>query len=378
MPQESLPAVYMRGGTSKGLFIHEHDLPPAGPQRDALLLEVMGTPDPMQIDGMGGSVLSTSKVMIVTPNSDGDADVDYVRAQVAVTTPTIEYRGNCGNLTAAVAAFAVDEGLVTSPAEGVAEVMLRNRSTGTMVRARVPVAGGRASVQGDHVIAGVPTPGARIENCYLDPAGGVLGSLFPTGQRVDTLQTAEDNIEASLVDAGALVAFVRAEDVGIGAAELPSHIHGRPGLLDRLERIRVAAAVRLGLLEPTADPAGLSPGLPMLAVVGRPTTYTTSDGDVIDGGSYEVRASALTAHRVHHAYPVTVLMCTAAATHLPGTVVHGLAHPGGGDVRIGHPSGVSTSGVRVAGDGDDVQIHSISVTRTARRLMAGQVYYRSR
>lgn len=378
MPQRALPAVFMRGGTSKGVFLRESDLPAAGPERDALILELLGSPDPMQIDGLGGTFSSTSKVMAVSRSTRPGCDVDYLFAQGAVTRPVVDYRGNCGNLTSAVGVYAIDEGLVEELSEPVTTVVLYNKNTGVRVRAHIPVRRGRAAVQGDHRIAGVPRPGAKIINEYLDPAGSVLGALYPTGQPKESVETPEGAVDVSIVDVANPVAFVRAGDVGLLGDEVPAEVNAQPALLERLESIRAACAVRLGLAEHAGEAADVSPSLPMLALVSSPRAYRTSLGEDVDAHEMDVRARAMSMQQMHHAYPMTVLMCTAAAARLPGTVVSELATCHGEEVRIGHAKGVAAAAARLdPSSGAQPRIESVSVTRTARRLMAGEVYVRA-
>lgn len=379
MPQQSLPATFMRGGTSKGLFVRESDLPPEGPERDTLILELLGSPDPMQIDGMGGTYSSTSKVMAISPSEHEGCDVDYLFAQGAIVRPVVDYRGNCGNLTSAVGAYAIDEGLVEQVTEPVTTVMLHNKNTGVRVRAHVPVHDGQAAVQGDHAIAGVPRPGARIVTEFLDPAGSVLGSLFPTGAPSETLSTDHGDVEVSVVDVASPVVFVRAADVGLAGDELPDAVNARPGLLDRLEELRAVCATRLGLVDDPARAADVSPSLPRVGIVAAATTYRTSLGATIDGDDVDLVVRAMSVQQMHHAYPMTVQMCTAAAARLPGTVVHGLAErPGSADVRLGHPKGMTVATAEIDASGEDPRVVSVSLTRTARRLMRGEVFYRAR
>ncbi|MPZ88867.1 MAG: hypothetical protein GEU81_12495 [Nitriliruptorales bacterium] len=369
----------MRGGTSKGLFIRESDLPPTGPERDALLLELLGSPDPMQIDGLGGTFSSTSKVMAVSPSDEPDCDVDYLFAQVSIEHPVIDYRANCGNLTAAIGPYAIDEGLVNAAEGPVRTLRLFNKNTGVRVLAHVPVRDGHAAVQGDHHIAGVPRPGAKIVTEYLDPAGAVCGALFPTGQPRDEVALDGDPVEVSIVDVTNPVVFVRAADLGLDGTELPAAINGNSGLLARLERLRAACAVRLGFAERPEDSVSVTPMLPFLSLVRPPAPYRTTFGTDLSADAMDLCARSLSVQKAHHAYQMTALMCTAAAARLPGTVVHEVADPSHEhEVRIGHPKGAASAIARVGPRGGEPRVQSVGVTRTARRLMAGDVYYRAR
>lgn len=377
MPQRSIPAVYMRGGTSKGVYLDEALLPPPGAERDALLLEIMGSPDPMQIDGMGGTVSSTSKVMAVSRSTREDADIDYLFVQVGIDKPVVSYKGNCGNLTSAVGAYAIDEGLVDHVTEPVTTVMLYNKNTGVRIRAHVPVVDGHAAVQGDHAIAGVPTPGAMIVNEYLDPAGAVFGTLLPTGNLRDTIRSSDGEIEVSIVDAANPLMFLRAEDLGLDGGELPDEINARSELLDRIERIRGACAVMLGLCERPEDAAAASPVIPFPAIVSPPARTMTAKGVELAAETMDIRARAFSMQRMHHAYPGTAMICTAAAAAMPGTIANEMARLSGPEVRIAHPKGIAVASTDVDTSGALPKVVSVSITRTARRLMRGELFVRA-
>lgn len=352
-----LRVVLMRGGTSKGVFVAEADLPAPGPARDELLLELMGSPDPMQLDGLGGSHSSTSKVVAVAPSDRPDCDIEYLFAQVAVDRRLVDHAGNCGNLTTAVGPYAIDEGLVEAR-EPITVVRLYNRNTNVRVLAHVPVADGRARVDGDCVIAGVPGSGAPIVTEYLDPAGAVLGALLPTGRPCDVLAS---GVAVSIVDVAGPVAFVRAGDVGLDIGVEPTTANGDAALLERLESVRAAAAVLAGLATDEASARTSSAALPRLAIV---------DASPADDADLAIRVASM--QRVHHACPMTVLLCTAAAALVPGTIPHALAPDASADgVRVAHPKGTSTAAATVDDSG---AVGSVSVTRTARRLLTGEAH----
>jgi 2-methylaconitate isomerase len=352
----TIPAVLMRGGTSKGVFVHVADLPPPGPGRDAVVLELMGSPDPMQIDGLGGTYSSTSKLVAVEPGVAPD-DVTYWFAQVGVDEPVVDWSGNCGNLTTAVGPFAVDEGLVAA-VEPVTTVRLRNGNTGVAVLAEVPVRDGRARVEGDLVVPGVPGRGAPVATRYLDPAGGLLGAALPTGRPVDVLDTPDGRVEASMVDVTHPYAIVGLDAAGWrpGDELEPSRLNEDTALLARLEAIRRAAATALGVVG--------SPTVPRLLLVAAPEE-ADDPADLV--------TLAVSMGRVHRALPMTAALCGAAATHLPGTLPATRCRAAAGDVvRLRHPKGV----VEVLVDADGGAIRSVGVVRTARRLMAGTAYLR--
>ncbi|WP_169816223.1 PrpF domain-containing protein [Nocardia miyunensis] len=358
----AIPATLMRGGTSKGLFLHSRDLPPAGALRDALILDLMGSPDPMQIDGLGGTYSSTSKVMIVEP---GPGEwISYWFGQVGIDQPVVDWRANCGNLTTAVAAFAVDEGLVPA-VEPVTRVRLLNRNTGVRVEAEVPVHAGRARTEGAHRIAGVPRPGAPITTRYLDPGGSVTGRLLPTGSARDVLDLPGGSIELSLVDVTAAFAFVRAADLGVVPhSRTVAELNGDHALRDRVEEVRGAAAHLLGVVEKASAAEVLSPTVPRIVLVapGRPPTS-------------DLEVTAVSMGAVHRAVPMTAALCLAAAAQLPGTIPHACAGAAAGELRIGHPLGTvsALADVRI-GSGGCASVASVGVVRTARRLMSGAAY----
>jgi 2-methylaconitate cis-trans-isomerase PrpF len=361
-----LRVVLMRGGTSKGVFVREGDLPAAGPDRDGLLLRLMGSPDPMQLDGLGGSHSSTSKVMAVSPSGRPRTDVEYLFAQVGTDQAHVDYRGNCGNLTTAVGAYAIDEGLVRASGP-VTPVRMLNRNTGSRIIAHVPVVGGRAATSGDCVVAGVPGTGAPVITEYLDPAGAVLGALLPTGSPRDVVLAPRSGpVEVSLVDVAGPVVFARATDLGLDPLLAPVAANADADLLGRLEELRGAGAVLAGLAADRDAARSASPALPRLALVG--------DGHPDRPGDFSLRV--LSMQRVHHACPMTVLLCAAAASLLPGTVPHaaarerGNASVAGATVLVAHPKGAAAATVRIDGG----TVHSVSITRTARRLLAGEAY----
>jgi 2-methylaconitate cis-trans-isomerase PrpF len=324
----------------------------------------------MQIDGLGGTHSSTSKVVIVRPGGPDGVDISYSFAQVDVTRPIVDWSGNCGNLTSAVGPFAIDEGLVAAVAP-VTTIRMRNENTGATILTRVPIEDGRAAVRGDLVVDGVPGSGAPITSDYLDPAGRVCGALFPTGGRHEELDTDDEPFTVSIIDVMHPCAFVAEETVGGGVfTAAPRELNADPDVVNRLERIRGACAVRLGLVSRWQDAAERAAVLPRLVVVRRPK------GDRASSCAIEARGVSM--GRVHHALPLSAALCLAAATRLPGTLPGELAAPGSrpeDDVIIGHPKGV----VRIRVDVDNAAkvgptVRSVGTTRTARRLMAGTAY----
>ncbi len=353
----------MRGGTSKGLFLHGRDLPPPGPRRDALVLDLMGSPDPMQIDGLGGTYSSTSKVMIVEPGPD--STVLYWFGQVGIDTATVDWSGNCGNLTTAVAAFAVDEGLVHAVAP-VTIVRLLNGNTGVRIVAEVPVENGHVQTHGTQRVAGVPRSGAPITTHYQNPGGSVTGRLLPTGRVTDALDLTHGPLTISIVDVASAFVFVQAADLGIvPGARTVAQLNSDQSLLDRIEQVRGEAARLIGTVDQPGEAARLSPVVPRITLV----------APAQDVASAELEVIAVSMGAVHRALPITAALCLAAAARIPGTVVHANAGPAGSHVRLAHPLGqVEVRSELDVGSSSIPVVKSVGVVRTARRLMSGTAY----
>lgn len=372
----------MRGGTSKGLFFHAHDLPDDPAQRDRLLLRLTGSPDPygVQIDGMGGGSSSTSKVVVLSKSQRPGHDVDYRFGAVAIDAPVIDWSGNCGNLSAAVGPFAIAQGLVNAPADGEAVVRIWQVNIGKTIVAHVPMREGRVCESGGFALDGVAFPGAEVRLEFEDPAGGedgggTPGALFPTGRVIDTLEVAGFGaVEATLIDAGNPAVLVDAAVLGLQGTELRDAVNGNAALLARAECLRAAAAVAMGLA-PTAEAATRErPATPKLAFFARPADYRAADGRMVEAGSIDVLARIFSMGRLHHAMTGTGAVGIAAAAAVPGTVVHRLLRRDGAEgVVFGHPSGVT----RVAADAVRVQdqwtIRRVALSRSARVLMEGVV-----
>jgi 2-methylaconitate cis-trans-isomerase PrpF len=367
MELRRIPAVLMRGGTSRGLFLHAGDVPADTGARDQLLLDLMGSPHPLQVDGLGGGHSSTSKVMIVSPSGRPDVDVDYLFAQVSVRTAVVDYTGNCGNLTAAVAHFAVEEGLVCA-ASPVTEVRLRNLNTGALVLASVRVEDGVPLVHGGLRIAGVARSGAPLTTTYLHPGGAVFDSTLPTGNPRDDVDVpGVGQIQLSIVDVTNPMIFVHAAHIGLTGNEDPAVVNERPEILNRVEAIRTTCAVNLGLASSLEEASATSPSQPKIAVLAAPA----------DGGGADVTARAFSMQRMHHAFTVTGLLCLAAAAAIPGTVPHEvIGHSGGSETTttVSHAAGLSTVTADVDTNDGGIRVRSVSIDRTARRLMQGEAF----
>lgn len=366
----------MRGGTSKGIYIHDRDLPRDARTREAVLLRLFGSPDVRQIDGLGGGDVLTSKLAVVRPSLRTDAHVDYTFGQISMVAPFIDWGGNCGNISAGVGPFAIDEGLVDTAGDGICEVRIYQTNTDAIIVARVPAEDGAARVFGDCQISGVPGTGAGIELDFSLTAGSSTGCLLPTGSVVDVLETAGGPVDVSIVDAGILTVFLKASDIGLTGFELPTEVEGKVGLLDRMEEIRGAACVKLGLVTHARDAATKTPYTPFIAAVAPPQPYTDfTTGETVRDSHLLSRLFFM--QRLHKAYPVTGTIATGAAAKIPGTLVHQaniLATDVEGPVRIGHPSGTIDVDIRVdVGQGEPTLSRAV-LLRTARRIMDGTAY----
>ncbi len=362
MAQGRVRAVYMRGGTSRCLAFHDRDLPPAGPARDRILLAALGSPDPYarQLDGLGGGISSLSKACIIGPPTHPDAQVDYTFAQVEVSRAVVDYTGNCGNCSSAIGPFAIDERIVPY-AEGETAVRIHNTNTRKIIVARVPVVDGEAAVVGDFELPGVAGLGARIVLDFLDPGGAGTGRLLPTGRTRDVVA----GVDASLVDATNPMVFVRAKDLHLAGTETPQAMDRDQALVARLEAIRLGAAEAMGIPGSAATPK--------VAVVAPPTAFTALDGTAYEADRTDVVARCISMGNAHRAFALTAAMCLAVAARIDGTVVSECAGSRGGDLRLGHPSGVLPIAAAVGRRDGQAWAERVTVYRTARRLMEGYV-----
>ena len=384
-PQLRIPATYMRGGTSKGVFFRLDDLPEAarvpGPARDALLLRVIGSPDPYgkQTDGMGGATSSTSKVVIIGKASLPGHDVDYLYGQVPIEGDFIDWSGNCGNLSSAVGPFAISRGLIDSsrvPRDGHCTVRIWQANIGKTILAHVPVSGGEVQETGDFELDGVTFPAAEIALEFLDPAdeGEDGGAMFPSGQLVDELDLPGiGRFQATLINAGVPMVFVDAAALGFDGTELQPAINEDATTLAKLEALRVAGAVRMGLV-PDAAAAARRPLTPKIALVAPPKDYLASSGKPVRADDIDLLARAVSMGKLHHAMMGTASVAIATAAAVPGTLVNLAA--GGGTreaVRFGHPSGTLRVGAEVTRRGEQWVATRALMSRSARVLMEGAV-----
>lgn len=375
--QRRIRAVVMRGGTSRAVFFRPEDLPTDAALRDRVVLKVFGGGDPYgrQIDGLGGATSTTSKMAIIARASVPGADVDYTFGQVNVSTPMIDYGGNCGNISSAVGPYAVDEGLVQTT-DPLTTVRIWQTNTRKHIIAHVPTSNGRHQVDGDYAIDGVPGTGAMITLEFLEPGGSMTGRLLPTGRASESLEVPGLGvITVSLVDAANPVVFVRPADVGLSGIVMPDTVDADPGLLSRIEEIRAHAAVRMGLAATPEEATAKSPGVPKLAFASEPASYASTSGRAVDAKAMDVAGRIMSMGRLHRSYALTGAICTAVASLIEGTLVHAVSRPAPGaerTVRIGHPAGIIEAGAQVVRRDDGTWVAEKVVTRrTARRLMEG-------
>ena len=373
----SIPCTLYRGGTSRGLLFLEEHLPYPREVLTRILLRIFGSPDARQIDGAGGGTSLTSKALIVGPESTSDTDVRMTFGQVGVAVGTVDWGGNCGNMTTAVGPFAIESGLVPA-AEPITIVRIRSANTGLLVRAHVPVRDGRVFTHGDYSLPGVPGTAARIDLEWLDPGGSTTGRLRPTGRSVDRLVLADGRrIEVSIVDAGNPVVFCEASALGTPGSVLPDALEAQPEVMRTLEEIRSIAAELIGIVRDRTVATGRSPGLPKVAFVAPPAAYETTSGQVIPKEAHELHARLLSMQTAHRAYAAAAAISTAVAARVPGTIVHACASKNPGDpnvVRIAHPAGVIDVKLHLRTGGSEPHVLSATLGRTARRIMSGAAW----
>ena len=368
-----IPCVYMRGGTSKAVFFHKKDLPEDRTLWNEIFLRVMGSPDPKQIDGMGGTVSSTSKIAVISPSAHEGADVDYYFAQVDITQANVSDNLNCGNISSAVGPFAVDEGLVKA-VEPMTVVRIYNENTGKRIEAQVEVRDGKAAVYGETAIDGVPGTGSEIKLFFENPCGAITGKTFPTGRKKDLFDIpGYGPIEMSIVDISNLAVFVRAEDVGMTGAEL-SEINGDKRLMEHLERIRCVAAEKAGLVSSWEQAGTACKASPKIGILSAPQSYTDLSGAAVRAENMDICCRMLSLGVLHKSYPMTYAIATGVAAKIEGTIVHEIAslEPDCDRIVLGHASGYTAVNVRMRGESAE----KAGIVRTARRIMDGTVYIR--
>ena len=383
--QIKIPATYIRGGTSKGVFFKLDDLPEAaqvaGEARDKLLLRVIGSPDPYakQIDGMGGATSSTSKTVILAKSTQPEHDVDYLFGQVSIDRPFVDWSGNCGNLTAAVGSFAISNGLVDAdriPENGICTVRIWQKNIQKTIIAHVPITNGQVQETGDFELDGVTFPAAEVQIEFLDPAddGEDGGDMFPTGNLVDELVVPEVGaFQATFINAGIPTIFLNAEDIGYQGTELQDDINNDLEALARFEKIRAYGALQMGLIQDIAE-AATRQHTPKVAFVSKPKSYTASSGKAVNTEDVDLLVRALSMGKLHHAMMGTAAVAIGTAAAIPNTLVNLAA--GGGEreaVRFGHPSGTLRVGAQAELLNDKWVVKKAIMSRSARVLMEGWV-----
>lgn len=378
MANARLRAVFMRGGTSKAVMFRSEDLPSNRAAWDPIFREVMGSPDPngRQLDGMGGGISSLSKICVIGPPSRPDADVDYTFAQIGVRDSFVDYGANCGNMSSAVGPFALEEGLVKGPDSGEATVRIHNTNTSKIIVARFPVRGGTLDAGGDIEIDGVAGRAAPIRLEFLEPGGARTGRLLPTGSACDALEVdGIGRVQASCIDAANPCVFVAAETVGMAGDELPDVLDADAAFLQRMEAIRRAASVRMGIAKDLAT-AGKMTGIPKVAMVSGPRAGRTLSGRALAAEDADIWVRMISVGQPHRATPITGAICLAVATRIAGSIPAQLCKASG-PIRIAHPSGVTLVDAGVSQSEGIAKADYGAVYRTARRLFEGNVIYRT-
>lgn len=372
----SFKTVFMRGGTSKGCMFLREDLP-AREEWDDIFVQVMGSPDPKQIDGMGGCVSSNNKIVVVNKSRRPGVDIDYIVGQSIVGQSKIDYKSNCGNMTAAAAPFAVETGLVEHLTEPTTTVHMFNLNTDKYIDVEVPIKNGQFNNEGICAIAGVDGTAGELKVNFLNPAGSKTGKLFPTGKAKEILTLPDGEIEATILDVSNPIVLVRAADIGLTGRELPAQIDADKAVSEKLEAIRGAACVKMGFAKDLKEATENCPAIPKVGFVAAPVDFTDISGKAVEAGDMDICARVISVFKCHKACPLTSASAISVAAAIPGTLVSELARSGGEAVRIGHPSGVMTMFPYL----DDtrkplnvIQVSGVAVQRTARRIMDGTVY----
>ena len=370
--QLSIPCLFMRGGSSRGGFFLDGDLPQDPDERAAVLLACYGSPDSRQINGIGGADPLTSKAAIVRRSERDDADLDYTFCQVGIDRAKVSTGGNCGNMLAAVAPFGLLRGLI-KPSGPEMSVRIFTTNTGQVVTARMQVADGWPRVSGDGSVAGVPGTGSPIAIDFGNCAGSVSGRLLPSGNVRDRIVVDGRTVEVSFVDAATPFVFVNASDIGADGTELPAELDKNDRVMAALESIRGWAACVLGLVDTAADARRITPNMPRVIMVSPPKSYRSTAGDVAED-DIDLCVRQIAMQKPHNTLAVTGSVCTAVASRIPGTIVHAVARAGGERSRLGHPAGILTVSARIREEAGEFIIESAAVERTARMIMAGTLF----
>lgn len=369
-----VPCVLMRGGTSKGLVLKQSHLPQDPVKRDQVILRLFGSPDERQIDGLGGGSPLTSKLGIVGPSSYPNVDVNYTFGQVSLQDRSVDYKPTCGNMSAAVGLYSVEEGFVPIQ-EPVTTVRIYNTNIDKMIEVDVPVKNGKIHYKGDFSIAGVPGTSSRVTVNFLDSGGSITGELLPTGNVKDKV-TIEDGrtFDVSVIDCANLIVYVNAEQLGISGSEMGEHFKQEP-LLSTLEAIRVEIGVRIGMFTDKSQVSPVSHAIPKIAVIARPQTYTSSTGETVSEQEIDIVGRYVAMGQLHQAFAVSGGIAVATGAKIPGTVLHDIVgNNEKGDLNLGHPSGIINVEVKVEENEGNYTVTRAAIGRTARRLMEGYGY----
>ncbi|WP_077611423.1 2-methylaconitate cis-trans isomerase PrpF family protein [Clostridium sp. Marseille-P2415] len=372
--------VFMRGGTSKGCMFRKEDLPEDRNEWDSIFLQAMGDPDPKQIDGLGGTVSSNNKIVIVWKSDEKDVDIEYLVGQVIVGKSQVDYKSNCGNMTAAVGPFAIEEGMVQGNGP-VTTVRMLNRNTDKYINIEVPCENGTFAQEGDCHIAGVDGTAAELKVNFLNPAGAKTGKLLPTGNVLDVLEIPGFGvIEASILDVSNPMVLVRAEDIGLTGAELPEEVNRNEQACELLEKIRGTACCMMGFAKDLEDAKANSPAVPKVGFFTRPSSFTDIGGERIRAEDMDICARVISVFKCHKACPLTSASSISVAAQLKGSIIEktlGLPFNSNGYVKIGHPSGIMTMYPDFVEEKGGIKLNGVAVQRTARRIMDGTVYIRN-
>lgn len=370
----------MRGGTSKGLFFHREDLPESRSQWDSIFLQAMGSPDPKQIDGMGGTVSSNNKIVVVWKSEKPEVDVEYLVGQVIVGKSQVDYKSNCGNMTSAVGPYAVHEGMIpiTVP---LTTVHLLNRNTDKRIDITVPIESGTFAETGECSIAGVEGTAAELKVIFLDPAGAKTGKLLPTGHPLDQLEIPGlGHIEATILDVSNPMVLVLARDIGMTGLELPEEVNGNIRVMDMLEKIRGTAACIMGFAKDADDATRSSPAVPKVGFFSAPADFTDIEGNFVKASGMDICARVISVFQCHKACPLTSASAISVAAFLKGSLLEktlGISDLQRQSIRVGHPSGVMTMYPDIREEDGRITLPGVAVQRTARRIMEGTLYIRN-
>jgi probable AcnD-accessory protein PrpF len=380
MDQVKFPAIYMRGGTSKGVFFRTESLPASGEARDRILLRILGSPDPygQQIDGMGGATSSTSKVMLVAKSELPDIDLDYFFGQIAIDKPIIDWAGNCGNLTSALGPFAIAENLIQVPPNGITCVRMRHVPSDARINAYIPMSNGAVVEDGDFELDGVAFPAAeiRVEFLYSEEnAADNESSIFPTDNPMDVIQVPGiGSLQVTMINAGNPAVFVEAAQIGLRGDESQKSVNSDSALLKKLESIRAVAAVCMGIATDTTEATERRLHTPKLSFLSQPLAFTASSGRFVDPSTVDLNARIVSMGKLHHAMTGTGAIAIGVAAAIPGTIVERLLGGVKESVRFSHPSGMMKVGAEIEADGNVLRVRKAVMSRSARRLMEGSVF----